>query len=149
MKTNKILNNFNHCNSKIAIFTFKEWLLKPCFQMELECTVVGFCGGSKPVNWRKTLGSTQLNPYVTSKLGFETRPHWWEASAPTTDVTLSPDLHCSLSVLLVISVLLANYLNSSVSVEGLSTDSYFAKIMFLCLKKLILSVEALYSGLRR
>ena len=60
------------------------------FQIEFEVGGVGFCGegktrvtGEKPRGAREKINN-KLNPHMASTRGFESRPHWWEASALTT-----------------------------------------------------------------
>ena len=59
------------------------------FQVEFEVGGVGFCGegktsvtGEKPRGAREKINN-KLNPHMASTRGFESRPHWWEASALT------------------------------------------------------------------
>ena len=66
------------------------------FLVELEFGNVGFWGegktgvpGEKPLGARERTNN-KLNPYMVSTLGFEPRPHWWEASALTTAPSLAP-----------------------------------------------------------
>ena len=60
------------------------------FLIELEFGNVGFWGEGKPgVPGEKHLGAKErtnnkLNPQMASTMGFEPRPHWWEASTLTT-----------------------------------------------------------------
>ena len=66
------------------------------FQIEFEVGGVGFCGegktrvtGEKPRGAREKINN-KLNPHMASTRGFESRPHWWEASALTTAPSLAP-----------------------------------------------------------
>ena len=64
--------------------------------MELEFENVGFWGeGKTGVPGEKPLGpkertNNKLNPQMASTMGFESGPHWWEASALTTAPFLAP-----------------------------------------------------------
>ena len=63
------------------------------FQIELEFGSVGFWRKGK--NRRKPLGAKERtnkkpNPHMASTPGFESGPHWWEASALTTAPPLFP-----------------------------------------------------------
>ena len=66
------------------------------FQIELEVGSVGFYGeGKTGVPGEKPLGTkaktnNKLNPHMASMPGFEPGPHWWEASALTTEPPLLP-----------------------------------------------------------
>ena len=66
------------------------------FRIELEFRSVGFWGeGKTGVPGEKPLGAEKrtnkkLNPHMTSSLGIEPGPHWWEASALTTAPSLLP-----------------------------------------------------------
>ena len=67
------------------------------FPIELEFRNVDFCGGRKtgePGEKPSEQGenpNNKLNPHRTPGPGFETGPHWWEASALTTAPTLLSD----------------------------------------------------------
>ena len=64
------------------------------FPVELEFRRVGFWGlgktgvpGEKPLGAR-TRTNNKLNPPMTPSQGIEPGPHWWEASALTTEPSL-------------------------------------------------------------
>ena len=83
-----------------------EFLLLHCFQVELECRNVGFCGGrktgapgEKPLE-QGTRTNNKLNPHMTPRPGIEPGPHWWEASAPPLRHPCSPIRYCSCNTLL-------------------------------------------------
>ena len=66
------------------------------FQVELEFRSVGFCGGRKTgvpgekPSEQETRTNNKLNPHMTPSSGIEPGPHWWEASALTTEPSLLP-----------------------------------------------------------
>ena len=76
--------------------TYTKWLFVYLIPDRIEIRNVGFWGeGKTGVPREKPLGAKErtnnkLNPHMASTLVFEPGPHWWEASAVTTALSLAP-----------------------------------------------------------
>ena len=70
------------------------------FQIELECGSIGFLrrwenrsARIKPLGARERTNN-KINPHMASALGLEPGPHWWKASALTSEYPCTPMFDC-------------------------------------------------------
>ena len=82
------------------------WLFVHYVQIELEFRNEGFLGegktrvpGEKPLGAR-TRTNNKLNPRMTPSPGIKSGPHWWEASALTTVLSLLLPLNIAIIIVL-------------------------------------------------
>ena len=86
-------NSFTHEAPKSSRSSFKG---VRAFRVELKFRNVGFCGGRKTGEKPSEQGreSTTNSTHMTPSPGIESGPHWWEASALTTALSLLPRWEC-------------------------------------------------------
>ena len=91
-------NNNNNNNSDLEVAHLQNGSSSTQFLTKLEFGNVGFYGegktgvpGEKPLGARERTNN-KLNPHMASTTGFESGPHWWEASALTTAPSLAPHI---------------------------------------------------------
>ena len=91
-------NNNNNNDDDLEVAHSQSGSSSTQFLTELEFGNVGFCGdGKNGVPGEKPLGAKErtnnkLNPHMASTPGFESGPHWWEASALSIAPSLAPHI---------------------------------------------------------